>query len=95
MPYAPICGPMGSEQRMPEPRRISAYVEDGARIVAILLVWGIIAAFFAYGVGSLAGQGGVIGTAMTQTGGLFLLAGVLNAVLYLAYRTVDYWHHVA
>lgn len=86
---------MATEQRMPEPRRITAYVEDGARIVAILLVWGIIAAFFTFGLGNVGGPGGIVPTAMSQAGGLFMLAGVLNAVLYLAYRTVDYWHHQA
>lgn len=80
---------------MPEPREITAYAEDGALIVAILLVWRIIAAFFTFGLGEVGGPSGFFATAMSQAGALFMLAGVLNAVLYPAYRTVDYWHHQA
>lgn len=77
---------------IPEPQPITAYVEDGARIAAILFVWGIIAAFFTHGVTEfgLAFEG-----AWPQLGGLFALTGFLNALLYLFYRTVDYWHETA
>ncbi|MFC7071516.1 hypothetical protein ACFQJ7_16535 [Halovenus rubra] len=30
-----------------------------------------------------------------QLGGLFALTGILNVLLYLLYRTVDYWHETA
>ncbi|MXR22118.1 hypothetical protein [Halobacterium bonnevillei] len=73
----------------PDPASVSTYVEDGARIAAILVVWGILAAFFAYGVADV---GLPFSGLIAQLGSLFALAGVLNAVLYLAYRTVDYWH---
>lgn len=70
---------------------ISTYIEDGARIAAILLVWGVIAAFFAFGLSELGGPGGLFERHSPQLGGLFALAGLLNALLYLCYRTVDYW----
>ncbi|SEW25828.1 hypothetical protein SAMN04487945_2561 [Halobacterium jilantaiense] len=67
------------------------YVEDGARIAAILLVWGVVAAFFLYGATEL----GVFGRAFARLGQVFVYAGVLNAILYVAYRTLDYHHALA
>lgn len=74
------------------PRSISTYVEDGARIAAILLVWGIVAAFFTYGVGNVGPQGrSVIGSIGRYLGILFGTVGIFNAVLYVIYRAIDYW----
>lgn len=78
---------MDASPSVPTPLSVSTYVADGARIAAILLVWGSLAAFFSYGlteIGSFAGT-------FEAVGGLLALTGVLNAVLYLLYRTVDYW----
>jgi hypothetical protein len=71
---------------VPPAQSVSTYVEEGARIAAILLVWGIIAAFFAFGLTEI----GVFGSLFWHLGSLFALAGLFNAVLYLCYRTVDY-----
>jgi len=79
----------------PTPLSVSTYVEDGARIAAILLVWGAIAAVFAYGIGNVGGPGSLFTAIGPQLGALFALTGLLNAVLYLLYRTVDYWQRVA
>jgi succinate-acetate transporter protein len=38
---------------IPEPQSVTDYVADGARIAAILLIWGVFAAFFSYGVTEL------------------------------------------
>ena len=73
---------------LPEPRSITDYVEDGARIAAILLVWGAIASVFVYGVTEL---GLPFERVWPRLGNLFALTGFLNALLYLLYRTVDYW----
>jgi hypothetical protein len=73
---------------LPEPRSITDYVEDGARIAAILLVWGAIASVFVYGVTEL---GLPFERVWPRLGKLFALTGFLNALLYLLYRTVDYW----
>lgn len=75
---------------IPEPKSVPEYVADGARIAAILLIWGVIAAFFTYGVSEL---GLPFERLWPQLGSLFALTGVLNAVLYLLYRTVDYWQN--
>lgn len=64
------------------------YVEDGARIAAILLVWAAIASVFTYGVTEL---GLPFERIWPRLGNLFALTGVLNALLYVLYRTVDYW----
>lgn len=77
---------------IPEPKPITDYIADGARIVAILLIWGLIAAFFSYGVTELTSS---FERVFTQLGRLFALVGFLNAILYILYRTVDYWHKTA
>jgi hypothetical protein len=71
------------------PASVASYVEDGARIAAILAVWGAIAAFFAYGVTDL---GLPFERAIADLGPLFALTGVLNAVLYVLYRALDHHH---
>jgi hypothetical protein len=53
-----------------------------------LLVWGIISLFFAFGLTEV----GVFGRVFWVLGGVFALAGLLNAVAYVLFRTVDYWH---
>jgi uncharacterized membrane protein len=73
---------------IPPAQSVSTYVEEGARIAAILLVWGIISLFFAFGLTEV----GVFGRVFWVLGGVFALAGLLNAVAYVLFRTVDYWH---
>jgi hypothetical protein len=77
---------------IPEPQPVTDYIADGARIMAILLFWGLIAVFFSYGVTELTSS---FERVFTQLGGLFVLVGFLNAILYILYRTVDYWHKTA
>ena len=76
----------------PEPQPVSDYVADGARIAAILLTWGLIAAFFSYGMTEITSSFGRI---FTQLGEAMAVVGLLNAFLYILYRTVDYWHETA
>ena len=74
------------------PRSVPTYVRDGARIAAILLVWGVIGAFFQYGVGNSGpGGAGLLGGIGARLGILFTTVGLLNAVLYVVYRGIDYW----
>lgn len=68
----------------PSPETVTTYLEDGARIAAILLVWGVLTWFFRYGLTAFPGLDVVFG-----------FVGVLNAVLYVAYRTLDYHHALA
>lgn len=72
-----------------EPQPVTDYIADGARIAAILLVWGVIAVFFVYGMTEI---GLPFERVWFQLGRLFALTGFLNALLYILYRTVDYWH---
>ncbi len=74
---------------IPEPQSITDYVADGARIAAILLIWGVLAAFFNYGVTEITSS---FERVFRQLGGLLIMVGFLNALLYILYRTVDYWH---
>lgn len=64
------------------------YLEEGVRISVILLVWSVVA----FAVGTL-GDAPPLGLIeLPVVGGLasvFWLTGVLNAVLYVAFRTVD------
>jgi hypothetical protein len=71
---------------------VASYVEDGARIAAILFVWTSLAAFFTFGVSELGGTGGLFAEFGPRIGAILALTGVLNALLYVLYRTVDYWH---
>jgi len=74
---------------IPEPQSVTGYVADGARIAAILLIWGVIAAFFSYGVTEFTSS---FERVFSQLGELLAIVGLLNALLYILYRTVDYWH---
>ncbi|NHN61220.1 MULTISPECIES: hypothetical protein [Halorussus] len=80
---------MTDKSSIPQARPISSYIEDGARIATILLIWGVISALFTYGVSDV---GLPFERFWIQLGQLFAVTGVLNAVLYLLYRTIDYWH---
>ncbi|MGQ3414495.1 hypothetical protein ACT4ML_19930 [Natrinema sp. LN54] len=77
---------MSDKPSIPQPQAVSSYIEDGARIAAILIIWGVISAVFTYGVSDL-------GLPFEQLGQVFAVTGVLNAVLYLLYRATDYWHN--
>lgn len=83
---------MPTPPSIPSTHPISEYVADGARLVAILLVWSVIAAFFTYGVSEIGGTGSLFETLGSQIGALVALAGFLNAVLFVLYRSIDYWH---
>lgn len=78
---------LGSNTTDPDP--ITIYVEEGARIAAILLVWGVLAAFFAVGVADLGGPGSLFGDVGWGLGWVFSITGILNAILYVCFRTVD------
>ncbi|AKH97546.1 hypothetical protein [Halanaeroarchaeum sulfurireducens] len=80
------------DSSIPAPHSISEYVADGARIAAILFVWGVIAAFFAFGISEIGGPGSLFKTLGPQIGAMFAVTGVFNALLYLLYRSIDYWH---
>lgn len=83
---------MSTPPSIPSTHSIAVYVADGARIAAILLIWSVIAAFFTYGVSEIGGTGSLFETLGPQIGALVALTGLLNAVLFLLYRTIDYWH---
>ncbi|WP_336037939.1 hypothetical protein [Halobacterium yunchengense] len=71
---------------------LAEYVEDGARIAGILLVWGVLSGLFTHGVADL---GLPFGAFWAGLGTLFAATGVLNAVLYVLYRTVDHYRQSA
>lgn len=75
---------------IPPAHGVRTYVEDGLRIAGILGVWGVVAAVAAGFVGNLGSTGGLLSEIGPPLGGLFLLVGLLNAVLYLVYRGIDY-----
>lgn len=83
---------MSAVSSVPTARLVASYVTDGARIAAILLVWGVLAVFFAYGVSEIGGTGSLFETIGPQIGMMFAVAGTLNAVLFVLYRAIDYWH---
>lgn len=83
---------MSTPPSIPSAHSLSEYIADGARIGAILLIWSVIAAFFTYGVSDIGGPGGLFETFGPQIGGLVALIGLFNAILYLLYRSIDYFH---
>lgn len=83
---------MSAKPSIPSAQPVSSYIEDGARIAAILIVWGAIAAFFTFGVTE---AGLPFESLWFGLGQLFAITGLLNAVLYLLYRAIDYWHETA
>jgi len=83
---------MSTQPSIPDAQSVTEYVADGARIAAIVLVWGVISAFFTYGVSEIGGHGSLFATFGPQVGAALALTGLLNAVLYVLYRSIDYWH---
>lgn len=81
---------MRPEPRSPPRMPLVEYVEDGARIAGILLVWGVIAAVVAFGFGALGGRSSLLTEVGVWLGSILGLTGVLNAVLYVVYRALDY-----
>lgn len=83
---------MSPSPSVPPTGSVSDYLTDGVRIAAILLVWSVLAAFFTYGVSEIGGTGSLFELFGPRIGALLLLTGVLNVLLYLLYRAIDYWH---
>lgn len=83
---------MPTPPSIPSAHSVPEYITDGARIGAILLIWGVIATFFTYGVSNWGGTGGLLETFGPRIGALVALAGLLNAILFVLYRSIDYWH---
>ena len=77
---------------IPETHSIADYIADGARIAAILLIWSVIAAFFTYAVSEIGGTGSLFEMLGPQIGALLAVTGVLNAAMFILYRSIDYWH---
>jgi hypothetical protein len=81
-----------SPQRDPSsPLALTAYIDEGARIAAILLVWSLVGAFFTFVVSEVGGVGSLFETIGPGLGGVFAVVGLLNAILYVCYRSIDYW----
>lgn len=82
---------MATVPTVPSAHSVPVYIEDGARIAAILLVWGVFAAVFTYGVGAIGPPGSVFGTLGPHVGAVFVVTGLFNALVYSLYRAIDYW----
>ncbi|WP_135663658.1 hypothetical protein [Halorhabdus rudnickae] len=69
---------------------LTDYVAEGARIAAILLIWGIIAVAVSWVFDDViaASRPGIFGV---NVGAIFWLTGVLNGLLYVCFRTVDHY----
>jgi hypothetical protein len=76
----------------PESHDVSTYVKDGAHIAGILLAWGVVAVFFAFGVSEFGSTGSLFETWAPRLGLLFGAVGLFNALLFVCYRVVDYWY---
>lgn len=76
---------------IPPAHGLTAYVADGARIAGILAIWGVFALVGTAIFGNAGSTGGLFGRLAPGIGGLFLLVGLLNALLFVVYRGIDYW----
>lgn len=83
---------MPTPPSIPATHSIPDYIADGDRIAAILLIWSVIAAFFTYGVSEIGGTGSLFETLGPQIGALVAVTGVVNTILFVLYRSIDYWH---
>ncbi len=82
---------MPSRSLEPVPRPVSVYLNEGLRIAAILLAWAVVAAVFTFGVSQIGTTGSLFASVGPGLGLLFAVTGVLNAVLYVSLRSIDYW----
>jgi len=82
---------MSTTDRIPAPLSIGSYIEDGARIAAILLVWGVLSLFATHILSEIGGTGSLFSVFGPWLGEVLGQIGLLNAVLYVLYRTIDYW----
>jgi hypothetical protein len=80
-----------NDTTLPDPLPVQTYIEDGARIAAILLVWGILAAVATFVLGNVGGPGSPFPVVGTWLGSILFAVGFLNALLYVVYRGIDYW----
>jgi hypothetical protein len=76
---------------VPPAHGLTTYVADGARIAGILAIWGVFALVGTAIFGNLGSTGGLFERLAAGVGGLFLLVALLNALLFVVYRGVDYW----
>lgn len=80
-----------SPSTTPDALPVRTYLEEGARIAAILLIWGVLAAFATFVIGNFGYGSSIIAIVGQWLGTVLGLVGVLNAVLYVVFRAIDYW----
>jgi len=76
---------------LPAALPVRTYIEEGGRIAAILLVWGVLAAVATFVIGNFGYRSSIIAIVGQWLGTVLGLVGVLNAVLYVVFRAIDYW----
>ncbi len=81
---------MAVDHDVPNGMSITTYIEEGAPIAAILFVWGILAAVAALVVGNIGGPGSMFSVVGIWLSYILGLAGLLNGLLYVLWRSVDY-----
>ena len=67
------------------------YLSEGLRIAAILLVWSLVGTLVSLGLGNFGYPGGLGAAAGAWIGTALVVAGVINALLYVVFRSIDYW----
>lgn len=82
---------MSSSDSLPAPLSVRAYIEDGAYIGAIILVWGVLSLFASYVLGEIGGTGSLFEMLGPWLGEILMQIGLLNAAVYVIYRAIDYW----
>lgn len=82
---------MSSPDALPAPLSVRTYIEDGAYIAAILLVWGVLSLFSSYLLSEIGGTGSLFAMLGPWLGDILMQVGLLNAVIFAIYRATDYW----
>ncbi|MFB6310397.1 MAG: hypothetical protein ABEH64_04350 [Salinirussus sp.] len=67
------------------------YLREGLRIAAIMLVWSLAGTVVTLAIGSFGRPGALGPAAGAWLGTALVAAGFLNAVLYVVFRSIDYW----
>ena len=83
---------MATTRSTSEMHSLVDYLAEGLRIAAILLVWSLAGTLVGLALGNVGYSGGATAAAGAWIGTALVVAGVLNAVLYVVFRGIDYWN---
>lgn len=82
---------MASNRSTSDMLSLADYLSEGLRIAAILLIWSLVGTVVSLALSNFGYPGGIGGAAGAWIGTALVVAGVINALLYVVFRSIDYW----